>query len=76
MTTTEMTRPKRIHPVVIELIARRNALGWSPKHVAKQAGLHWGTIYKLERGDGSPTVITLALWAQALGMVLTVEAVT
>jgi transcriptional regulator with XRE-family HTH domain len=69
-----MSRPKRIHPLVIELIARRNALGWSREHVAKAAGLHWGTIYALERGDGSPTLITFTLWAGALGMTLTVEA--
>ena len=46
----------------------REARGWTQEHLAEQAGTHWTTIGKIERGIQLPSLGMLALLARALGL--------
>ncbi len=48
------------------LQAEREARGWTQEQLAEQAGLHWTTIGKIERGRQLPSLALLALLAAAL----------
>lgn len=43
-------------------------MGWSQRTLATRAGLDPKTVSLIERGDRSPTLFTLALLAEAMGV--------
>ncbi|MCX6879534.1 MAG: helix-turn-helix transcriptional regulator [Verrucomicrobia bacterium] len=59
---------KFVHHVVFLLKQRREAMGWSQRTLATRAGLDPKTVSLIERGDRSPTLFTLALLAEAMGV--------
>jgi transcriptional regulator with XRE-family HTH domain len=52
---------------------RRKELSITQPHLAELAEISTNTLYKLERGQGSPTVDVLNKLAEVLGMELTLE---
>ena len=55
-----------VQEVVGALKRRREALGWSQRHLASQAGVDPKTVNLIERGIRSPTLFTLSLVAAAM----------
>ena len=49
---------------------RRKELGITQPHLAELAGVSTNTLYKLERGQGNPTLEVLNKLAEVLGMEL------
>ena len=49
---------------------RRKELGITQPHLAELAGVSTNTLYKLERGQGNPTLDVLNKLAEVLGMEL------
>ena len=49
---------------------RRKELGITQPHLAELADVSTNTLYKLERGQGNPTLEVLAKLANVLGMEL------
>ena len=49
---------------------RRMELGITQPHLAELAGVSTNTLYKLERGQGNPTLGVLNKLAEVLGMEL------
>ena len=49
---------------------RRKELGITQPHLAELAGVSTNTLYKLERGQGNPTLGVLNKLAEVLGMEL------
>ncbi len=52
---------------------RRKELRITQNHLAELAGVSANTLYKLERGQGNPSVEVLNKLAEVLGMELTLE---
>lgn len=52
---------------------RRKELGITQPHLAEVAGVSTNTLYKLEKGQGNPTLDVLNKLAEVLGMELKVE---
>ncbi len=52
---------------------RRKELGITQPHLAEVAGVSTNTLYKLEKGQGNPTLDVLTKLADVLGMELTLE---
>ena len=52
---------------------RRKILGITQPHLAELAGISTNTLYKLERGQGNPSLSVLNGLAEVLGMELTLE---
>ncbi len=52
---------------------RRNELGITQPHLAELAGVSTNTLYKLEKGQGNPTLDVLNKLAEVLGMELKLE---
>ena len=52
---------------------RRKELGITQPHLAELANVSTNTLYKLERGQGNPSIEVLSKLADVLGMVLTLE---
>lgn len=50
---------------------RRKTLGITQPHLAELAGVSVNTLYKMERGEGNPTLEVVAKLADVLGMELT-----
>ncbi len=46
----------------------RKQKGYSIRRLAKKAGVHWTTVWKVETGRTAPTVVTLKKLAKALGV--------
>ena len=61
---------KIVHQVVDLLKQQREALGWSQRALAARAGLDPKTVNLIERKDRSPTLFTLALLSEAMGIQL------
>jgi DNA-binding phage protein len=57
-------------------IAAREKLGWTHYRLAKESGLPWRTIVRLEQEGTNPTLNTLAAAAAALGFRLRLQAVS
>jgi len=53
--------------------ARRNELGITQPHLAEVARMSINTLYKLERGQGNPSLEVLNKLAEVLGMELKLE---
>lgn len=54
----------------IAIRERRKELGITQPHLAELAGVSTNTLYKLERGQGNPTLEVLNKLAEVLGMEL------
>ena len=52
---------------------RRKELGITQPHLAEVAGVSTNTLYKLEKGQGNPTLDVLCKLAEVLGMELKME---
>ena len=52
---------------------RRKELGITQPHLAEVAGVSTNTLYKLEKGQGNPTLDVLTKLAEVLGMELKLE---
>lgn len=52
---------------------RRKELGITQPHLAEVAGVSTNTLYKLEKGQGNPTLDVLNKLAEVLGMELKLE---
>lgn len=52
---------------------RRNELRITQPHLAELAQISTNTLYKLERGQGNPTIEVLSKVAEVLGMELKFE---
>ena len=52
---------------------RRKELGITQPHLAELAKISTNTLYKLERGQGNPSLEVLYKLAEDLGMELTLE---
>ncbi len=52
---------------------RRNELGITQPHLAELAKMSTNTLYKLERGQGNPSLDILNKLAEVLGMELKLE---
>ena len=52
---------------------RRKELGITQPHLAEVAGVSVNTLYKIEKGQGNPTVEVLVKVADVLGMEFTWE---
>ena len=52
---------------------RRKELGITQPHLAELAKISTNTLYKLERGQGNPSLVVLNKLAQVLGMELKLE---
>lgn len=65
MTAKKQTVEQRLGNAIRE---RREKLGFSQEAFAEECGLHRTYISQLERGLKSPTVRTLALIAEKLGL--------
>lgn len=52
---------------------RRKQLSITQPHLAELAGISTNTLYKLERGQGNPTLEVLTKLAEVLGMELKLE---
>ncbi len=52
---------------------RRKELGITQPHLAEIAGVSTNTLYKLEKGQGNPTLEVLNKLAEVLGMELKIE---
>lgn len=48
--------------------ARRKELKITQPHLAELAGISTNTLYKLERGQGNPSLVVLGKLADVLGM--------
>lgn len=55
---------------------RRNELRITQPHLAELAQISTNTLYKLERGQGNPTIEVLSKVAKVLGMELKLEVKT
>jgi transcriptional regulator with XRE-family HTH domain len=62
----ESAAQKTVREVVESLKKRREALGWSQRSLAAQAGVDPKTVSLIERGVRSPTLFTLLLLATAM----------
>ena len=66
-----MTTPaalRRLSPIVLSLRARRIALGWPMKTVARRLGISPQGLLKWEHGERIPDVLQVELWSAVLGM--------
>lgn len=52
---------------------RRNELKITQPHLAELANISTNTLYKIERGQGNPTLDVMIKIAEVLGMVLKLE---
>ena len=57
----------------IAIQKRRKALKITQPHLAELAGISTNTLYKLERGDGNPSLDVIERVAAVLGMELTLD---
>ena len=55
---------------------RRKELGITQPHLAELASVSTNTLYKLERGQGNPSLEVLSKLAEVLGMELILEVKT
>ncbi len=53
--------------------SRRKELSITQPHLAELANISANTLYKIERGQGNPTLEVLNKLAEVLGMELTLE---
>ncbi len=53
--------------------SRRKELGITQPHLAELANISTNTLYKLERGQGNPTLDVLYKLAEVLGLELKLE---
>jgi len=60
--------------LIAELKARREALGWSVKHVSERCGLDEKLLSDWERGIGSPPLAAVQSWAASLDLRLGLSA--
>lgn len=66
MTEAETDAP--VHPVVLQLVQRRIALGWSQNRLAEEIDMTASQVWRIENGQRSPTLLTLDRLARPLGM--------
>ena len=62
-----------IHYLGEYLKNRRNALGITQPHLAELAQISTNTLYKLERGQGNPSLEVLNKLTEVLGLELKLE---
>ncbi len=53
--------------------SRRKELGITQPHLAELAQVSTNTLYKIERGQGNPSLNVLSKLTEILGMELTIE---
>ena len=58
----------RVKDLGIAIKQRRNALKITQPHLAELAKISVNTLYKIERGDGNPTIDVLEKIAEVLGL--------
>ena len=61
------------NPIGIGIRDRRKELRITQPHLAEVAGVSTNTLYKLEKGQGNPTLDVLNKLADVLGMELKLE---
>ncbi|MBX7043873.1 MAG: helix-turn-helix domain-containing protein [Ignavibacteria bacterium] len=54
---------------------RRRELGITQPHLAELANISTNTLYKIERGQGNPSIDVLNKLAEVLGMEITLEVI-
>ncbi len=59
-----------VHQFGESIRERRKQLGITQPHLAELAKISTNTLYKLERGQGNPSLILLSKLAEVLGMEL------
>jgi DNA-binding response OmpR family regulator len=62
-------------PLIDDLKARRQSLGWSVKEVGERSGIDEKSLSEWERGVASPRLDAAKLWASALGFKFTLAPV-
>ena len=62
-----------VHQFGEAIKTRRKQLGITQPHLAELANLSTNTLYKLERGQGNPTLDVLGKLADVLGMELKLD---
>ncbi len=62
-----------VNPIGESIRNRRKELGITQPHLAELAKVSTNTLYKLERGQGNPSLDVLNKLAEVLGMELTLE---
>lgn len=66
-----MTEPQ---PLVRQLLAERKQRGYTQTDVAQRAGLSKTYVSEMESGTRRPSIITVAAYARAVGLNLTLTA--
>ena len=61
------------NPIGLGIRDRRKELRITQPHLAEVAGVSTNTLYKLEKGQGNPTLDVLNKLAEVLGMELKLE---
>jgi transcriptional regulator with XRE-family HTH domain len=61
-------------PVAKGFTEAREKLGWSHYRLAKESGLSFATIVRLEQEDGNPALSTITQAAKALGFSVRITA--
>jgi transcriptional regulator with XRE-family HTH domain len=56
------------HPIIVRLVVRRVALGFSQRDLARKIGVHQSVVSDWENGKSAPMFEHLLMWADALGM--------
>ena len=54
-------------PIAQGFVSAREKLGWSHYRLAKEAGLPFATVVRLEKENAKPALNTIARAAEALG---------
>jgi len=57
-----------LSPVAVRIATLREQRGWSRRALASRAGVSFGFVSRIEKGDRTPAVETIRLMAQALGV--------
>ncbi len=61
-------------PMARGFVAARKKLGWTQYRLAKEAGLPWRTVVRLEQENTNPTIGTVTAAATALGYRIRMQA--
>jgi y4mF family transcriptional regulator len=64
-----------LNPIGQAIRDRRKELGITQPHLAELAGISTNTLYKLEKGQGNPTLDVLTKLAHVLGLELKLEVI-
>lgn len=65
-----------IHPMVTELRQVRESFGLSAGHAGRRAGLGKNTVGQWERGERSPGLAEISIYATSLGYAVALAPIT